>query len=134
MPGQISYVDGVEFPASQAASANVNTLDDYQEGTWVPGVGSLTVVGAFSSSGEYVKIGRQVTVRGNVAGATSVAAAAAAYIGNLPFAPSAISMGIGTNAADSVSIAVQAYTDSRIYICEGFLATTSFDFTVTYFV
>jgi hypothetical protein len=51
---------GITFPATQSASSNANTLDDYEEGTWTPTVGSgatLTVSGAF-----YTKVGRQVTI------------------------------------------------------------------------
>jgi hypothetical protein len=50
---------GIKFPATQVASADANTLDDYEEGTWTPNQGpGLTVVGTFASSGSYTKIGR----------------------------------------------------------------------------
>jgi hypothetical protein len=64
-----------------------NLLDDYEEGTWTPSQGSgLTVVGAFSSSGTYTKVGRKVTVEFSVSGATSIAVSAAGIItNNLPF-------------------------------------------------
>jgi hypothetical protein len=65
---------GITFPATQSASTNANTLDDYEEGTWTPTQGSgLVVVGAFSSSGTYTKVGRLVTITGIVSGATSIA-------------------------------------------------------------
>jgi hypothetical protein len=78
---------GITFPATQSASTDANTLDDYEEGTWTPSQGAgLTVVGAFSSNGFYTKIGRNVTVLFYVAGATSVAVSAAGVItSNLPF-------------------------------------------------
>lgn len=51
----------IKFPATQNASANVNTLDDYETGTWTPGItagtGSIT---SYTSSGTYTKIGRTV--------------------------------------------------------------------------
>jgi hypothetical protein len=54
---------GIAFPATQSASSDANTLDDYEEGTWTPSFtldsGSAT---ATSASGSYVKIGRQVSV------------------------------------------------------------------------
>jgi hypothetical protein len=54
---------GITFPATQSASSDANTLDDYEEGTWTPSFtldsGSAT---ATSASGSYVKIGRQVSV------------------------------------------------------------------------
>ncbi len=36
MPGQTFYADGIKFPATQVSSADVNQLDDYEEGTWTP--------------------------------------------------------------------------------------------------
>jgi hypothetical protein len=54
---------GITFPATQSASSDANTLDDYEEGTWTPtsGVGTAT-----ANSGIYTKIGRQVTVIGTL--------------------------------------------------------------------
>lgn len=55
---------GIKFPATQVPSADANTLDDYEEGTWTPAVtlatpGNLSV--AYTSrSGRYVKIGQMV--------------------------------------------------------------------------
>lgn len=52
----------IVFPASQSASANANTLDDYEEGTWTPTIQDTTNSDAESQaysvqSGRYVKIG-----------------------------------------------------------------------------
>jgi hypothetical protein len=54
----------ITFPATQSASANANTLDDYEEGTWTP---TLTGSGGgaaayFEQSGTYTKIGNMVTL------------------------------------------------------------------------
>ena len=78
---------GITFPATQSASSDANTLDDYEEGTWTPNQGSgLVVTGAFSSVGNYTKIGRMVYVSGGVTGATSLTFANTAIIcTNLPF-------------------------------------------------
>jgi hypothetical protein len=54
---------GITFPATQSASTNANTLDDYEEGTWTPIDGSgagLTFSQATPS--RYVKIGRMVHI------------------------------------------------------------------------
>jgi hypothetical protein len=51
---------GITFPATQNASTNANTLDDYEEGTWTPVVGGTATY--FSQAGTYVKIGRFVYV------------------------------------------------------------------------
>jgi len=56
--------DGLTFPATQVASADPNTLDDYEEGTWTPvvsfGGASVGITGTFS--GTYTKVGNVVTV------------------------------------------------------------------------
>lgn len=54
---------GISFPATQSASTDANTLDDYEEGTFTPTiVGTSTAgTGTYSSqSGRYTKIGRTV--------------------------------------------------------------------------
>ena len=53
----------IKFPAAQNASADANTLDDYEEGTFTPGVafGGASVGITYSGrSGIYTKIGRNV--------------------------------------------------------------------------
>ena len=55
----------IKFPAAQSASADVNTLDDYEEGNWTPQLGSEgTDTGQtfLSATGRYVKIGKVVTL------------------------------------------------------------------------
>jgi hypothetical protein len=51
---------GVTFPATQVASADANTLDDYEEGTWTPSVGGTATYN--SQNGSYIKIGQLVYV------------------------------------------------------------------------
>jgi len=46
----------IKFPATQNASSNANTLDDYEEGTWTPAGGSLTN----NATATYTKVGRLV--------------------------------------------------------------------------
>ena len=56
---------GITFPATQVASADVNTLDDYEEGTWTPALlgGSTAGTTTYSAQdGFYTKIGRVVTI------------------------------------------------------------------------
>ena len=81
---------GITFPATQSASSDANTLDDYEEGTWTPtdvsGAGlSFTTVG-----GNYTKIGRQVIAYFNVT-FPSTASTAQVTIGGLPYAASSAS-------------------------------------------
>jgi hypothetical protein len=54
---------GITFPATQSASTDANTLDDYEEGTFTPtAVGSTTAgTGTYGTqTGVYTKIGRFV--------------------------------------------------------------------------
>lgn len=58
--------DGITFPATQVASTDPNTLDDYEEGTWTPAYQLLTTdfdsVTYNTQSGVYTKVGNIVTV------------------------------------------------------------------------
>lgn len=54
---------GLQFPASQAASSDVNTLDDYEEGSWTPvlgGSGGTSGQTYTTQVGRYIKIGKLV--------------------------------------------------------------------------
>jgi hypothetical protein len=58
---------GVAFPATQSASSNANTLDDYERGTWTPSVastGGATFTYGASTGGTYIKIGRWMYLMG----------------------------------------------------------------------
>jgi len=116
---------GIAFPATQSASTNANTLDDYEEGTWTPNQGSgLTVVGAFSSAGYYVKIGRLVHVNGYVQGATSVAIGAAGILtSNPPFFPDTNDCG-GNATNYSASITSGIYVENPGVYCTSAIAAS----------
>ena len=77
---------GITFPATQSASTDANTLDDYEEGTWTPSVtassGSFTTV---TTSGQYVKIGKQVTVNFRFVLTSVGTGANAIFVSNFPF-------------------------------------------------
>jgi len=55
---------GITFPATQSASTDANTLDDYEEGTWTPvvkfGGASVGITGTFT--GTYTKVGNLLTI------------------------------------------------------------------------
>ncbi len=62
----IARVVGVNFPATQVASSDANTLDDYEEGTFTPTVsfgGGSTGITYSYQNGVYTKIGNVVYVR-----------------------------------------------------------------------
>jgi hypothetical protein len=55
---------GISFPATQSASTNANTLDDYEEGTWTPVLGGSGGTSGQSygfQQGKYTKVGNVVT-------------------------------------------------------------------------
>jgi hypothetical protein len=57
--------EGLKFPSTQVPSANVNTLDDYEEGTFSPLIEGTATAGAATyttQDGFYTKIGNLVTV------------------------------------------------------------------------
>lgn len=81
----------VIFPASQNASANANTLDDYEEGTWTPAFNySTTPATSYASTtftGTYTKIGRLVMLAGVATATVTLGSAAGSLqVTGLPFA------------------------------------------------
>jgi hypothetical protein len=74
---------GITFPATQSASSDANTLDDYEEGTWTPTIGGTSIVYTSGNVvGNYIKIGKYVAVWGQLylsSGSPN------ATLGNLPF-------------------------------------------------
>jgi hypothetical protein len=137
---------GITFPATQNASSNANTLDDYEEGTWTPTItmASGTSTGS-SGEGTYVKIGRQVTVTVGLAVGTISAGGEINTINGLPFTARAgndqavglsrenANTGFGwelrANTSDT-SILIRKVQDNSAQITTGMV----FIGTVTYFV
>lgn len=62
--GLVTLTGGqLKFPATQVPSADANTLDDYEEGTWTPVVAGTSSAGTgtyTTQAARYVKIGRLV--------------------------------------------------------------------------
>ena len=61
--GVLQLKSGITFPATQVAATDVNTLDDYEEGTFTPTIIGETAagVGVYSrQDGIYTKIGNRV--------------------------------------------------------------------------
>jgi len=75
---------GIAFPATQSASTDANTLDDYEEGTWTPvfnGFGGTGLTG----TGQYTKIGRLVRLNAQISGSSLSSTLGTSYISGLPF-------------------------------------------------
>lgn len=83
---------GITFPATQSASTDANTLDDYEEGSWTPGLafGGASVGITYSSQvGRYVKVGRSVFVCGSWILTNKGSSTGNAAITGLPFTTNA---------------------------------------------
>jgi hypothetical protein len=84
---------GVTFPATQSASTDPNTLDDYEEGTWTcaitTGSGSITMNASFDL-GSYTRVGRLVTLNGEFR-VSAVSSPSGTAIITLPFAVASLS-------------------------------------------
>lgn len=88
---EITASQGIKFPATQIASSDANTLDDYEEGTWTPVFtfatpGNLAVTYSVQQA-DYTKIGRVVICNFNLVTSafTHTTASGIAVISGLPF-------------------------------------------------
>lgn len=140
----------LKFPASQNASSDVNTLDDYEEGTWTPSLGGTATYS--SRTGTYTKIGRLVILSGVIV-VNAIGTGSTTQVSGIPFAAS----GAGTNytGACSFTNAIGTYVYMSAQINSGasviifpaltaaaaststpaiFTSGTSVSFTVSYFV
>jgi hypothetical protein len=126
---------GIDFSATPGTGTS-ELFADYEEGTWTPTQGAgLTVVGTFSSSGTYTKIGRSVTVTAVLNATTSLALASTGGVlcGAVPFSASGQAIGAGTNGAQTIAYTVLS-NDTRLFGTTTIAASTSLTFTCTYIV
>jgi hypothetical protein len=73
---------GITFPATQSASSDANTLDDYEEGTFTPSLGGNTTYNG--QSGNYIKIGKMVYVEIQMF-VNSIGTGSTSIVSGLPF-------------------------------------------------
>ena len=78
---------GLAMPASQSASGDANTLDDYEEGNWtVTEAAGISLSDYGTQVGVYCKHGRRVYVSFHLTmGGAGTAASADFQIGGMPF-------------------------------------------------
>jgi len=94
---------GITFPATQSASTDANTLDDYEEGTWTPTISNTAGGGTGSptyayQSGYYTKIGKLVVVSCNIGWNKNTMSGGNIRLNGLPFtmpSPNDISTPLG---------------------------------------
>jgi len=93
--GCLQLKSGITFPATQVASSDANTLDDYEEGTWTGtlkgSVSDPTI--AVTATGAYTKVGRLVHVTIAYSNVTTTGASGNVTITGLPFSGAATGAG-----------------------------------------
>jgi hypothetical protein len=117
---------GITFPATQSASSNANTLDDYEEGTWTPTV-VLGGVGITVNTASYTKIGRMVYLQFDVTIASN-SSASAFQIGSLPFAIGSsrfTGVAIGYNTSGTNMAAIIGAADIEFFLAGSGTAATN---------
>jgi hypothetical protein len=81
---------GITFPATQSASADANTLDDYEEGEWTARLTSDTPPSSVpQTQGNYTKIGNLVTVFVRFTNVNTSGGSGNMFITGLPFTSAA---------------------------------------------
>jgi hypothetical protein len=133
---------GITFPATQSASTNANTLDDYEEGTWTPTVGTNNGTATTYTIGTayYTKVGRLVNVSGKITPTNGTLGTTNSWvrITGLPFvAGSSTSTGSGINSANlnngvATLIAYSSTLDAAFVT--GCATNNGWSFSATYFV
>lgn len=119
--GKTLSADGLEFPATQVASAGANTLDDYEEGTFTPEIADDDNDGSGESQayttqvGRYVKVGKLVSIQINLKTSSlgSLTTTQQARIVGLPFAAAdGIGQTLGVSIGDALAVGTAGYTVS----------------------
>jgi len=129
--GLITATGGqIAFPATAVPSADANTLDDYEEGTWTVGIsfaGGTTGItyNASYGTGAYTKVGNMVTIWGLCVLSNKGSDTGVARITGLPFTPINDYKGYGSVSLITTNIAfadmMQAQIDkgaATIAFCE----------------
>lgn len=95
--GRFVSANGMTFPAIQVPSANANTLDDYEEGTWTPAYGGATsnpTCTYDTQVGFYTKVGRLVTCIALVRTTAASGGSGLLTLTGLPFTSANVASGI----------------------------------------
>ena len=83
-----AHSGNVAFPASQSASSNANTLDDYEEGNWTPALNAPGNATYTEQTGAYTKIGNVVNIWGTLT-INAIGTASSSSLAGLPFTATA---------------------------------------------
>jgi hypothetical protein len=148
---------GVSFPATQSASSDVNTLDDYEEGTWTAAItcgtsGTITLDPSYNTL-RYTKVGRVVALTGFIYVSAVSSPVGTVTVTGLPFVNGAANGNVtgvsvyiyGLNTASNLMIGIDKSSSSintRTFsagavttsIAGYFFATSGFYLNLTYFI
>jgi hypothetical protein len=113
---------GITFPATQSASSDANTLDDYEEGEWTARLTSDTPPSSVpQTQGNYTKVGNLVTVFVRFTNVNTSGGSGTMFISGLPFTSaatteqqSAIPMMYGLNVSGAYISAYIGQSQTRI--------------------
>jgi hypothetical protein len=121
---------GITFPATQSASTDANTLDDYEEGTWTPALtcgtsGTITLTSPTNSM-KYTKVGQVVTLTGLLNVSSVSSPVGDLRLTGIPFTINAtnggssggvayVYNGLATSAHSSVQLSINS-ADTQLYI------------------
>jgi hypothetical protein len=124
--GILTTAGQVAFPASQNASSDANTLDDYEEGTWTPNDQSGASLSFTTVLAHYVKIGQVVHVWGRLT-FPSTGSGASVVIGGLPFTSqtvgSVIYTGLVSNSVGAVAAVAEVASNATTFAIKRVTAT-----------
>ena len=103
---------GIAFPAADVAVADVNTLDDYEEGTWTPALacGTSGTLPLSITAGIYTKIGRLVAFSCFIIAATPATPVGTLTLTGLPFTIRAGNASVGGHGIFATGLAATATT------------------------
>jgi len=115
----------IKFPAIQNPSANANTLDDYEEGTWTPALkfdGASVDMTYIANTGMYTKIGNSVVIMGTFLLSNKGTSSGDATITGLPFNCKAGAAAYSTVSLRVANVTFADYPQGRVDV--GFAIVT----------
>jgi hypothetical protein len=127
--GTTPTLNGITFPATQVPSADANTLDDYEEGTWTVVWTALTGTPS-PTTGSYTKIGKIVYWIYTTSGTLSGVANSTAF--SLPITPSGAQRSTGGQATSAVSSQGTGVVYGTLFYTATFSTTTEIIFSGFY--
>ena len=118
----------IVFPATQVSSAGVNTLDDYEEGSWTPSVGGSSTynTGGFARVGRYTKLGNIVWICGYFSIA-SLGSGSSQTVSGLPFTAENV-----TNLLPAININFFGSLNYGFYTLNGYIINNTTTFNLAY--